>query len=164
MKDVLIAQETQVAIHDYVTERNKPMPSLNHAKIQANIIFLMMLHYKKIFTVVSELSFDLSDWVSVPDVSLLPLTKYDAKNDQIKVLEPPLCTVEILSPTQSLSELVAKSRSYFDKDVKSCWIVFPELENVYVFSSPDNYKIFVKGDILKDEIMQIELNINEIFE
>ena len=164
MKDVLIAQETQVAIHDYVTERNKPMPSLNHAKIQANIIFLMMLHYKKIFTVVSELSFDLSDWVSVPDVSLLPLTKYDAKNDQIKVLEPPLCTVEILSPTQSLSELVAKSRSYFEKDVKSCWIVFPELENVYVFSSPDNYKIFVKGDILKDEIMQIELNINEIFE
>ena len=164
MKDVLIAQETQVAIHDYVTERNKPMPSLNHAKIQANIIFLMMLHYKKIFTVVSELSFDLSDWVSVPDVSLLPLTKYDAKNDQIKVLEPPLCTVEILSPTQSLSELVAKSRSYFEKDVKSCWIVFPELENVYVFSSPHNYKIFVKGDILKDEIMQIELNINEIFE
>jgi len=163
MKDVLLAEEIQSTISDYVTERNKPIPSLNHARIQANIIFLMMLHYKKNFTVVSELSYDLSDWVSVPDVSLLPLTKYDAKNDQIKVSEPPLCTVEILSPTQAQSELVAKSRSYFDKGVKSCWIVFPELENVYVFSSPDNYQIFLKGDILKDKKMKIELNVNDIF-
>lgn len=164
MKDDVFIEESYSSTPDYVTERNKPMPSLNHGTVQANILFLMKLNYKKTYRTVSELSLDLSDWISVPDVSLIPFKKYDATNDQIKVQEPPLCAIEILSPTQAQSELLIKARNYFEKGVKSCWIVFPELENVYVFSAATKYEIFRKGQTLVDAKMDIQLNVNEIFE
>ena len=164
MKDTILAEDIQTTTKDYKTERNKPIPSLNHARIQANIVFLMMLNYRKKFTVTSELSLNLADWVSVPDIALLPWSEYDAKGDQIKVSIPPLCTIEILSPTQTQSELLSKARNYFENGVNSCWIIFPELENIYVFSNADKYQIFRKGDILNDVQLDITLNINDIFQ
>lgn len=32
--------------------------------------------------------------------------------------EPPLCVIEIISPSQSLNELTAKAREYFKHGVK----------------------------------------------
>lgn len=126
---------TTVQRSQYEIERKKPMPSFNHGAIQANLIVMLATFGKK-YRVVSELSLDLSHWVSVPDLSIYPKRPLDVKNDIITMTEPPLCAIEIISPTQPLNDLVAKARAYFTHGVRSCWIVIPALENIYVFLMP----------------------------
>lgn len=153
-----------VALSQYEIERKKPMPSFNHSIIQANLITELNLRYRKQLTVASELSLDLSDWESVPDLSIYPKKQLDLKNDVIAMTEPPLCVVEIISPTQSLNDLVAKAREYFAHEVKSCWIVIPTLENIYVFSSPNDYQMFRSGDELRDPVLDIAFPLTAVFE
>lgn len=155
---------SELALSEYELERHKPMPSLNHSLIQSNLNFLLQLNYRDRFSMASELSLDLSNWPSVPDLSFLPKQKMDLKNDVIAVSVPPLGVIEIISPSQSLNELVFKADKYFEYGVKSCWLVLPSLGNIYVFSSPDNYQMYRKNEVLKDSILDIELPLDQVFE
>lgn len=150
-------------VSDYEQERHKPMPSLNHSLIQTNLI-VELSAYRDKFRTASELSLELSNWPSVPDVSLIPAMKMDTRNDQIKVSEPPLCAVEIHTSTQSFADQLAKAYSYFEHGVQSCWIVLPGVDNIYVFSSSDEYEIFSSGEILIDKKMDIRLEVAKVFE
>ncbi|HMQ47584.1 MAG TPA: Uma2 family endonuclease [Saprospiraceae bacterium] len=149
-------------ISSYELERNKPMPSLNHGAIQANLI-IELAPFRKKYRLASELSIDLSDWPSVPDISIFPKMELDMKQDIISMKEPPLGVIEILSPSQSLAELTTKASSYFAHGVKSCWIVLPSLSNIYVFSSPDDYAIFRASETLHDEVLDITFSLGEVF-
>ncbi len=153
----------EVALSPYETERNKPMPSLNHSIVQLNLGAELRARYKGRYRVASELSLDLSDWSSVPDICLYPFRALDLQNDQIAVSEPPLCTIEIISPSQSLNELVYKAREYFQHGVQSCWIVLLPLGNIYVFSSPEDYEIFRATETLHDVKMDIAIPLGEVF-
>jgi len=119
---------------------------------------------RKKYRTISELSLDLTDWPSVPDISLYPYQKLDTKNDSVKTTEPPLCTIEIHSPTQSFADQLSKANSYFQHGVKSCWIVLPGVDNIYVFSSPDEYEIFKSGEMLHDKKMDIKIEVEKVFE
>ncbi len=149
---------------DYVTERGKPMPSLNHGTVQANLIVAIANLYRGTYKVISELSLSLSEWPSVPDLSLYAYRPLDLRSDVTAMTEPPLCTVEIISPTQSLNELTDKARNYFAHGVKSCWIVLLPLGNIYVFSSPDEYQIFRAHETLHDIVLDISIPLSEVFE
>lgn len=155
-------EPSAISSSDYETERNKPIPSFNHGSIQANLI-IELAAFRTKYRIVSELALDLSDWPSVPDISLFPWKKLDTKHDQIKVVEPPVCVIQILSPTQSLGELLAKASSYFNHDVLSCWIVLPGVDNVYVFSSADEYTIFRSNEVLNDEKLGISMPLEAVF-
>jgi len=150
-------------ISGYEVERNKPMPSLNHGLIQANLIFAIKLGYRDKYSVISELSLDLSGWESVPDVCIIPKMLLNPRQDVATVKEPPLCAIEIISPSQSVNELIAKAEKYFQYGVQSCWIVIPALQNIYVFSSPDDYEMYRASDTLADPVLDIELKLSEVF-
>lgn len=156
--------ETTLALSEYEIQRNKPMPSFNHGAIQANLSFAIKAAYNDKYRVISELNLDLSDWPSVPDISLYPKRPLDLENDITTMKEPPLCVIEIISPTQSISELTTKARSYFRNGVRSCWLVIPPLENVYVFSAPGAYEMFKAGETLRDEGLDIAIPVSSIFE
>ena len=161
--DEITASEARSnTLSDYEIERNKPMPSLNHGSIQANLIAL--LYSFKTYRVISELSLNLSDWPSVPDLSIYPKRPLDFNNDLIKVQEPPLCVVEIISPSQSLNELTDKARQYFEHGVQSCWLVMLPLTTVCVFSSPNDYTFYRAHETLRDEVLDISLPLKEVFE
>ncbi len=148
----------------YETERNKPIPSLNHSVVQLNLGSELRSRYKNKYRVASELSLDLSDWPSVPDICIFPKMPLDLQNDVTAMTEAPLCTVEIISPSQSLTELVTKARDYFRHGVKSCWIVLLPLGNIYVFRSPDEYDIFRANETLHDNVLDISIPLSEVFE
>jgi len=155
----------QTSLSKYEIERDKPLPSFNHGSIQANLIGLLFPHRKKI-RVVSELKLKLpsDNWESVPDISIFPPIKIDVSNDLIAVTTPPLIAIEILSPTQSLTELTVKAKAYFEHDIKSCWIVIPQFKNIYVFYSMDDYQIFRSTEQLEDKNLGIPLSLKEVFE
>ena len=152
-----------VALSQYEIERHKPLPSLNHSIVQLNLGSELRTRYKNRYRIASELSLDLSDWSSVPDICLYPFRPLDLQNDQVAVTEPPLCTIEIISPSQSLNELLYKAREYFQHGVQSCWIVLLPLGNIYVFSSPEKYEIFRATETLRDEKMDISIPLAEVF-
>lgn len=155
---------SEVALSEYEVERNKPMPSFNHSIIQLNLGSELRNKYKTKYRVVSELSLDLSDWPSVPDISIYPKTPLDLRNDVIAMTQPPLCVIEIISPSQSLNELIAKANDYFRHGVRSCWIVLLPLGNIYVFTSPDDYEIYRATETLHDPSLDISIPLNEVFE
>ncbi len=152
------------AFSEYEIERNKPMPSFNHSAIQINLGAELRNLYKQKYRIVSELSLDLTDWPSVPDLCLFSKRPLNLKHDITTVTEPPLCAIEIISPSQSVDELRAKAEKYFQHGVQSCWIVIPAFANIYVFSSVDDYEIFRANDTLQDLKLGISLPLQEVFE
>jgi Uma2 family endonuclease len=147
----------------YELERHKPMPSKLHSITQSNLIGLFYVNYVNQYRPFSELSLSLTGWDSVPDIALYPKTEIDFNHDEIQMTEPPLCAIEILSPTQSINELIYKAEKYFQVGVKSCWLVIPLLKNVYVFADRENYQIYRVGEQLIDEKLNIQIPLNEVF-
>ncbi len=156
--------ETIDAVSDYEIERSKHIPSLNHSIIQLNLGAELRHAYKNQYRVASELSLALADWPSVPDICIFPKTPLNLREDVIAVTDPPLCAIEITSPSQSTDQMRQKVEKYFQHGVQSCWIVFPALANIYVFSSPDDYEIYRAHETLQDAVLGISLPLKEVFE
>ena len=148
---------------DYELERGKPMPGTVHAFIQGNLIFSLKSRYQKEYHILPELSLDISDQPTVPDIAVYAKFAIDLLQDVIKRKDPPLLTIEILSPTQSLDTLVEKTLQYFGMGVKSCWVVLPSLRAVAVYHQPHQYTFFSEADTLKDKNLNLTLPLAEIF-
>ena len=163
----LLIEETIVEreLSNYEIERNKPMPTLIHGIVQANIGFELKTAYRQKYLIASEVTLDTLPKGFTPDLIILPNQKINLSGEvPAKYKIPPLATIEIQSASQSLDEMVNKSIIYFEFGVKSCWIVQPRIKAIIVFSSPDEYKFFHHNDILKDSVLDIEIDLQNVFE
>ncbi|MFK7947874.1 MAG: Uma2 family endonuclease [Saprospiraceae bacterium] len=154
--------ETVLVETSYEIERGKPMPSINHSIVQANLIGLFFTLYKK-YRVASELNIIFGGVKKVPDVVLYDKMEFRPGQDEINATKPPLCAIEILSPKQHLSELLIKSHLYFENGVKSYWLVVPDLQTIYIFKNINDYEVFHQKERLIDKELGIELELVEIF-
>jgi Uma2 family endonuclease len=152
------------ALSDYEIERGKPMPNLTHGAIQANLIVQLAIKYNNLFRIASEVSLDTLPDGTTPDLVIYPKKPLNFINEIAKQTEAPLLTIEIQSPSQSNDFMIDKAYQYFDFGVKSSWIVFPALKGVAVYTSPNEYNFFHDDEILKDSNLNIELDLNKIFE
>jgi Uma2 family endonuclease len=147
----------------YEQERGKPMPSKNHAIIQGNIYFELRNQYNDQFDVLTELSLDLTTGKAVPDLCIYEKTPRNWQVDVIKTKEAPLLAIEILSPKQSLNDIVDKiSNIYFPAGLKSVWVILPPAESVMVFKPNAKTQTYNAG-ILNDDASGFELNLDKIF-
>jgi Uma2 family endonuclease len=148
----------------YEIERDKPMPSFNHGKIQMRIGRLLLNQYEDRFDIVSEPTLQMLERPRVPDLAFFDVKPSDWFDDEIKITEVPHGVIEILSPSQSEQELINKFPPYFDLGVKTVWLVVPIFQTIYVFNSPRNYQTFtIANPILKDTILDVELDLNKVF-
>jgi hypothetical protein len=97
-------------ISQYELERGKPMPSKNHAIIQSRLIIAFAQLAGDRYTILSEITIDLPAGGVVPDIALYPPTPYEAFNDEVEMTTPPLCAIEIISPSQAISSLSKKPK------------------------------------------------------
>jgi Uma2 family endonuclease len=155
--------ETAVLENTYEIERNKPLPSKNHGKIQTRVLVNLVNNFSTQYEFVCELSLELNGWLCTPDIAIYNQEPLDVLNDEIRMTAPPLGVIEILSPTQTLNDLTDKAVSYFDHGVKSCWLVLPTLKTIYVFSGREQFEAFVQDEVVKDHVLNIELPLSGIF-
>ncbi len=148
---------------EYEIERGKPIPSKNHSIVQGNIYFLLRQKYEEHYRILTEVSIMIDEKERIPDVSVYPLMDFTPGNDEIRLTTMPLVAIEILSPTQQLTDLIVKSYRYFEAGVKSYWLVLPDLTSIYVFSAPNEYEVYAKKGILRDAQLDIELQLEDIF-
>lgn len=152
----------QPALTDYEIERGKPMPSFNHAKIQLRIGQQLLNTYEDQFDILSELSLEAPNLPSVPDISIFPAKPSDWLDDEIKVSEIPLTVVEILSPSQTVTELTNKAKAFFATGVKSYWLVQPTFRSVVVLQ-PGADELVFHNNLLTDPTNSISIDLKKIF-
>jgi Uma2 family endonuclease len=149
-------------LSEYEQERNKPMPSKNHAILQNRLNFELTLHYDEKYSVLSEVKLNTPPIDMVPDVAIYPLMPFDSLDDETKMIEMPLCAIEIISASQNDQELIDKIKRYFDHGVKSCWLVQPIFQIITVFSDKSTLKTFLDGE-LHDPVLDIKIDLKRIF-
>lgn len=149
----------------YEIERGKPIPSKNHSFIQKRIGQFIDRNYLDKFEILPELSLEVNGKERVPDLAIFNYEDIDFTpgDDEIRVSNLPIGVVEILSPTQNLTELIVKSNTYFDAGILSYWLVLPDLKSIYVFSEKGEYESFTKNDMLIDTILNIQVGLEPIF-
>jgi Uma2 family endonuclease len=77
--------------------------------------------------------------------------------------KPPITTMEILSPTQAVKDLIEKVRDvYFPAGVKSAWIIIPPFKSVYVMYPNAPTENFTAG-LIKDHATGVEIRLEDLF-
>ncbi|WP_232325868.1 Uma2 family endonuclease [Spirosoma montaniterrae] len=169
MKKLVVVMELlteTIAEHSpsaYELDRKKPMPTLLHGAIQANLIVQVAINYPNQFRIASEVTLATKPDGSTPDLVLYPAGALDFKNDPSRRTDAPLLAVEIQSASQSTKDMVAKLEPYFYFGLQSCWIVVPELQAILVYDTPFHYTFFHENDMLKDTILNIEIPLAKVF-
>ncbi len=151
------------------------MGSLNHSIVQARLTGLLFNDER--FTPAIELSLDVSQ-IDLsqfglktkeelkPDISLYQgHRELSSLDDVLRMTEMPFLVIEILSPKQTLDELLAKFRAYFTLGIKSCWLVTPSIRAIAIYSQSKYLNTFSMNDTeVVDEIGNIHLPMRKIFE
>lgn len=70
--------------------------------------------------------------------------------------------VEILSPSQTLTELTEKAKAYFSTGVASYWLVVPILRTIYILL-PNGEELVFHNDILTDPTNGISIDLVKVF-
>lgn len=154
--------ETTETLSQYELERGKPMPSKNHSRLEYRLTKLL-LPFEDRFDILIELSVEFAAGKSVPDLCLYPKLEYDWEKDEIKMTEPPVTTIEIVSPTQAVGDLVEKIRAvYFPSRVQSAWILIPPLKTVSIFYPALPTDTFSQGT-LTDKATGVTVDLAELF-
>jgi Uma2 family endonuclease len=164
LEEDLTFPKTLREVSEYELERGKPMPTQQHSSAQASLIVALVSRYKKSFRFLSELTIELGDKTAVPDISVYAYyTIAWGEEEPAAKVEPPLLAIEIVSPSQTLSEIREKTRKYFAHGVKSCWIVQPELQTISVLHPNEKPHTFDFG-MVEDSVVGIAIPVEEVFE
>ena len=160
---VIDEQEVEEVVRSqYEIERGKPMPSKNHAKLQQRIGVEISVHYSDRYETYSELSLESPNPAYVPDLCLFPVEPSNWREDEIRVSEVPLTVIEIVSPSQTDTELTEKSKAYFAAGVKSYWLVQPVLRTVFVLL-PNGEELVFHNEILTDPTNTVSIDLKKVF-
>ena len=164
MEAVAVDEQTvgEVVRSQYEIERGKPMPSKNHSKLQQRIGVELAILYGEQFDTYSELSLEAPNPSFVPDLCLFPAEPSNWREDEVKVSDVPLTVIEIVSPSQTDTELTAKSVAYFAAGTKSYWLVQPVLRTIFILL-PNGEELVFHNDILTDPTNGISIDLKKVF-
>ena len=154
------------------------MGSVNHSLAQSQLTALFS--NDKRFRTLVELSLDASQidlsqfGLKTKDELIPDICIYHKENaprpmekgrDLMKMSQMPSLVIEILSPKQTIHEIIAKFDAFFALGVKSCWLVIPATESITVYSAPNDFKTFgTEAAEIIDTNMDIHLTRENIFE
>lgn len=105
------------------------------------------------------------DTVRAPDVSYISNERYAQYVGSGFLNIAPELAVEVLSPSDRLSEVTEKVGAFLQAGVDRVWVVNPRLKRVSVYRSPTDIQHFHEGETLSDEelLPGFQLDVSEIF-
>jgi Uma2 family endonuclease len=164
-----MAVETAISVEEYLNTSYDPdveyvdgvlvernVGDLLHSWVQRNLIIALSIKYPNIFALPELRSKTRETRYRLPDVCVLltwPQTKY--------LLDAAFVAIEILSESDTMSQMIEKLGEYDTKGVKHIWVIDPRLETMSVYS--DGVLKLVPGDTLATDSPRLELSREEIF-
>lgn len=144
-----IEEEITHEMTDYERERGKPMPSIQHSRVQRKLLRQMMDEAR--YEPFPEINLNLNGNKSVPDIAVFQKSKVPPDDDDsVWITVPPQLTIEILSPGQSLKSLFDKAALYLQNGVEEAWVLIPEIQSITVCKPGGVQKTFVEGSVTHD--------------
>ena len=133
--------------------------SMVHSRIQANLVH--ELRKLKEFALYTELSIVVEDRKCKPDVCAYPFQEIDWKHDVIRTEEMPILAIEIVSPRQTIQDVVNKIEIYLKEGIGSCWLIipYPRSITVYVGKGEQNFTT----DSVLDKRLDLRIPLSDIF-
>jgi Uma2 family endonuclease len=139
-----MATASKITVEEYLTRdfepsrefvsgelQEKPAGTREHMRIEKILMRLLEAFEKRgLGQALAELSVRRGDEVRIPDLVVCPMS---AQFENEILVDPPLLCVEILSPSQRLSELFAKCEIYHSWDVPHCWVIDPISKNAWEY-------------------------------
>ena len=116
-------------------------PGVEHGGIQATLAFLMSEHVRpsRLGRVVTESGFVLRrepDTVRAPDVAFIRAERIQPGRLPAKYWDlAPDLVVEVVSPSDTASEIQSKVREWVEAGVRLVWVVYPESRTMNVIRS-----------------------------
>jgi Uma2 family endonuclease len=89
-----------------------------------------------------------------PDVSWVKLERWNALSDQQREKFPPIApdfVLELMSPSDSLSETQAKMREYMDAKVRLGWLIERETRYAEIYRLGQEVEVLKAGETLSGE-------------
>jgi Uma2 family endonuclease len=105
------------------------------------------------------------DTVRAPDVSFVGSARLPAKIPRGFFPGPPDLAVEVLSPSDRASEVLAKVYDWLASGCQAVWVVDPEKHSTTVYRGPQSFQVFSRTDILSDDAILpgLQIPLAEIF-
>lgn len=130
----------------------------DHGRAMAEILFYLVDRYPGLRNrVLPSLRIRVRETcVRVPDICVLA---EDAPDEQVPTFPPILC-IEILSPEDRMTRLMAKLNDFAEMGVPTCWIIDPVARRAWI-ATPGNLAEAVDG-ILR--AADLEMRLTEILE
>ncbi|QDV32425.1 Uma2 family endonuclease [Tautonia plasticadhaerens] len=131
----------------------------------------LFLHQHPLGRSVVEILFDLRPTLNrsrQPDVAFITSERWPSgkkvRSGHALPVVPDLA-VEVVSPTDSAENLIAKIHEYFDAGSRLVWVVYPTVEEVYVYESPRSIRVLGRQDELDggDVLPGFRLGLAELF-
>jgi Uma2 family endonuclease len=78
----------------------------------------------------------------------------------------PDLAIEVISPTNLATEVIAKLGEYFRAGVQRVWVIYPRDAQIYVYDSPTVVRILTRADRLVDKsiLPGLSLPLSDLFE
>ncbi|MGB8702671.1 MAG: Uma2 family endonuclease [Thermosynechococcaceae cyanobacterium] len=139
----------------------KPMPTLHHSRLQKRLVAAID-QTNSPYEAFPELRCILRQNSIVPDISILHQNRIPTNNAPIE--GAPNWLIEILSPDQSTTKLIAKIQTCLDEGTQLGWLIDSQ-EAVIMTFLPDQPLRLLSGDSLLPILNEISLHLtpNQIF-
>lgn len=136
----------------------KEMPSLNHSYICLQITKQILQN--SAFEPLPELTLNIDKGIT-PDICIYPrdTLQPNFRRDVRKFSEMPIVAVEVVSPSQSIQELLEKAVMLIENGVKAVWVIEPVTDSVFV-TTKDGEQLFHNQAI---ESAGIRVDFKQIF-
>ena len=154
----------EAILDESIEAQDEKMSSINHSELQSHLAFLLRTVYRKQYSIYTELDFSFASGKTRPDLCIMPKRKANWLEDEIVVETPPITTIEIVSPEQSLNSLTDRIyKKHFPAGVQTVWLVVPTVQTVSILL-PDRKQITVSQGTITDPVTGVCLSISDIFE
>jgi Uma2 family endonuclease len=146
-------------LEEFVTE---DIMSWNHATV-AYQTTKALSRYDVEYSICPELELELVTGRAKPDISVYHRRPANRHRDIIRMTDPPVLAIEILSPKQALSDITDKT---FDvllpAGVQTVWLLIPSLRAITVYTA-NQPEYTVTAGLVRDAATGIEVSIDEIY-
>ena len=133
--------------------------SVVHSRLQVNLAH--ELRKTTDYAVYSELTIVVDGEEYKPDLCAYSYRDVDWKHDVVRTTELPLLAIEIVSPRQTIQEVVEKIDLYLKAGIQSCWLIVSYPRTITIYSGPTE-QVFTSGDLI-DKTLNIKIAIQDVF-
>lgn len=145
-------------------EVEKPLPKKLHAFIQTFLAATFSARLPKAYRAATELNVLCGQDRIVPDVTVM---ERSARYENGELADPPALAVEIMSPGQTLSDLLVRCERLHKAGTPQCWIIWPEKRQAWIYK-PGSFEAATErlnasigeGSI---EVSLVEVNLVEMW-